>query len=69
MCLFACMWANTDQIYYGCTVEDSGEIGFRDEAFHTLLDREALGDYLICIDREACLQLYHFYNATEHTLY
>ena len=33
MCLCACMWANIDKIYYGCTIEDNGLIGFRDDKF------------------------------------
>ena len=33
MCLCACMWANIDKIYYGCTIEDNGRIGFRDDKF------------------------------------
>lgn len=36
MCLFACLWANIDKVYYGCTLEDNALIGFRDEEFDNL---------------------------------
>ena len=66
MCLFACRWANIDRVYYGCTIADNARIGFRDERFDRLLGgREALDDYLICIDRDACLRLFDAYLRTE----
>ncbi len=70
MCLFACMWANIDRVYYGCTIEDNALIGFRDEAFDNLLNgREQLADYLVCVDRDACLELFGLYKEMSHTLY
>ena len=70
MCLFACLWANIGKVYYGCTIEDNALIGFRDEAFDSLSgDRAQLGDYLVCIDRDACLELFESYLEMEHTIY
>ena len=70
MCLFACLWANIDRIWYGCTIEDNAMIGFRDESFDSLVNgREQLTDYLVCIDREACLKLFDAYLEMEHSLY
>ena len=70
MCLYACLWANIVKVYYGCTIEDNSLIGFRDQAFDDLAGgREALKDYLICIDRDACLELFHDYKKMEHDLY
>lgn len=70
MCLFACMWANIDKIYYGCTIEDNSLIGFRDEKFDELAGgREKMADYLECIDRDACLKLFEDYSAMEHQEY
>ena len=66
MCLCACLWANIDKVYYGCTIADNARIGFRDERFDRLLGgREAVADYLVCVDREACLQLFDTYLRTE----
>ena len=71
MCLCACMWANIDKIYYGATIEDNARIGFRDEKFeHIFSGREKLrGNYLINIDKEACLDLYKEYEEMDKTIY
>lgn len=70
MCLFACLWANIDKVYYGCTIEDNARIGFRDEAFESLMDLgDRLEDYLACVDREACLELFGIYSEIEHIIY
>ena len=70
MCLYACLWANIGKIYYGCTIADNAMIGFRDEEFDSLSDsRDQLGDYLICIDRDACLKLFEDYLEMEHVIY
>ena len=45
-------------------------IGFRDEDFDELFGgREAFADYLVCIDREACLALFDAYLNMERTNY
>lgn len=70
MCLCACMWANIDRIYYGCTIEDNGRIGFRDDKFDGIFGgREKLGDYLTKVDREECLKLFDEYLSLQHTIY
>ena len=70
MCLYACLWANIDKVYYGCTIEDNSMIGFRDQTFDKLSGgREAFKDYLICTDREACLELFKDYSEMSHELY
>ncbi len=70
MCLFACLWANIDRVYYGCTIEDNALIGFRDEKFDSLAGgRDQLADYLVCVDRDACLELFSAYLILEHVIY
>ncbi len=70
MCLCACLWANIDRVYYGCTIRDNERIGFRDGRFDRLFGgREAFGDYLVCIDREACLALFDAYEHMDRTGY
>ena len=62
MCLSACIWANIDKIYYGCTIKDNSKIGFRDENIDDIFGgREKLSDYLICINRQECLNLFDEY--------
>lgn len=70
MCLAACMWANIEHVYYGCTIADNAMIGFRDEAFDNLFGgREAFADYLSEVSRDECLQLFADYNAMNATIY
>lgn len=62
MCLAASMWANINRIYYGCNVQDTAEIGFRDEQFFEFQqDPKAQEAYLHETDRRACLRLYNEY--------
>lgn len=70
MCLCATMWANIDRVFYGCTIEDNGRIGFRDDKFNDIFGgRERLGNYLTELDRDACLALFDEYNALPHEGY
>ena len=70
MCLYAILWANISKVYYGCTIEDNADIGFRDEVFDKLSGgRESLSDFLVCIDRDACLKLFQVYSDMEHQIY
>lgn len=70
MCLCACMWANIDKVYYGCTIEDNGRIGFRDDKFNGIFSgRDKLGDYLVEEDRKKCLELFDEYVAMQHKIY
>ena len=64
MCLCACMWANISKIYYGCTIEDNGMIGFRDDKYDRIFGgRDKLAGYMTELDRDACLQLFKDYLA------
>lgn len=70
MCLCACMWANINKVYYGCTIKDNEMIGFRDNIFNDKMHIEReLDNYLECIDREECLKLFQEYNEMEKELY
>ena len=65
MCLGATLWANIPVVYYGCTREDSDEIGFRDEVFYEYLAGE--NDLLTVsgFERERCLELLEAYTEIE----
>lgn len=65
MCLCACMWANIEKIYYGCTIADNGRIGFRDDKFDGIFGgREKLGDFMEMMNREECLKVFDEYLET-----
>ena len=71
MCLAAAMWANIEKVYYGCTLEDNAEIGFRDEKFDKLMgERANLPEGLLEEkDRELCLELFDEYKKMGETIY
>lgn len=70
MCLAACIWANIDHVYYGCSIKDNSLIGFRDEQIdNTLGGRANMLHYLEQLDEDACLKLFEEYNAMEKTIY
>lgn len=70
MCLAACKWANIKRVYYGCTIEDNSMIGFRDSDLDRLLGRrENARDYLVQIDRSACVKLFTEYSKLDKTIY
>ncbi len=61
MCLGAILWSNMSQVYYGCTRQDSAEIGFRDDAFYRQLNGEEETVSVQEFDRETCLELFNDY--------
>ena len=70
MCLCACLWANIHRVYYGCTIKDNALIGFRDDHFNDLFaGRDKLGDFLVELDRDACLALFDEYRRMPHQGY
>ena len=57
MCLGSIRWANIDKGYFGCNIDDTEEIGFRDKKFYEESREELLAE----LDRDACLELYRDY--------
>lgn len=69
MCLAACMWSNLDKVYFGCTIADNAEIGFRDEIFYKTLKITPAEGFLEGMEREACKQLFDEYKTLDKTAY
>ena len=70
MCLSAIIWANIKQVYYGCTKEDAGEIGFRDDMIYEYLkgkNKDLIK--LEELDREECLEVFKKYKEENGTIY
>ena len=70
MCLSAIIWANIKTVYYGCTREDAGNIGFRDDAIYEYLEgkKKDLID-LKQLDRDDCIALFEEYKKDGKTIY
>lgn len=62
MCLGAILWAGIDEIYYGCNIMDTEDIGFRDNVFYEMLDNKREKSYKISeVDKAECLELFKKY--------
>ena len=70
MCLSAIIWANIKTVYYECTKEDAGNIGFRDDIIYKYL--EGKNEKLINlkqIDRDECIELFEEYKEENKKIY
>ena len=69
MCFGAILWANIEKVYYGCNINDSEIIGFRDKAFEDSIPEKKI---TMCneLDREECLKVFEEYkNIIDKTNY
>lgn len=64
MCACAIQWANIKTVYYGCTVENTAEIGFRDKEFY-----EEEGLKYSQVDQQECIELSKQYIKSKHIMY
>ena len=70
MCLSAIIWSNIKEVYYGCTKEDAGNIGFRDDIIYKYL--EGKNKDLINLkqmDRDECIEAFNEYSKNNGTIY
>lgn len=68
MCKGAILWANIDKVYYGCNIEDTDSIGFRDEVFYNKWT-ESDDNFGEELERASCLELFSDYSKLEHENY
>ena len=66
MCLGAILWANIEQVYYGCNIQDTDNIGFRDEVFYRVATPEGKAKLLQECERASCLDLFKEYTELDH---
>lgn len=69
MCKGAILWANISKVYYGCTIDDTDKIGFRDQVFYDNWDSMETGDFTEELGRKDCLLLFDDYNNGGHSRY
>lgn len=68
MCLGAILWSNIATVYYGCNVDDTDKIGFRDDIFYRYLNGESDILELKEADREMCLKLFKDYSENQNNI-
>lgn len=69
MCKGAILWANIAQVYYGCTLDDTERIGFRDERFYENWKQRETDEYGYELGRSECLKLFSDYATGTHEMY
>ena len=70
MCLSAIIWANIKTVYYGCTKEDAGNIGFRDDVIYQYLKGENKDLInLKQMDRDECIKAFEEYKKENGVIY
>ena len=70
MCLSAIIWANIKEVYYACTKEDAGDIGFRDDIIYDFIkgkNKDLLE--LKQIDRDECIKTFEKYKKDGGIIY
>ena len=70
MCLSAIIWANIKKVYYGCTKNDAGDIGFRDDMIYDYL-KEKNEDLIELkeLDRNECIKTFEKYSKENGIIY
>lgn len=72
MCLSAIIWANIKKVYYGCTVEDADNIGFRDDFIYDFIESHELGASILQLEqvsRDSCIKLFNEYSESNMQMY
>ena len=67
MCKGAILWSNIEKVYYGCTIEDTDNIGFRDQVFYDNWNNE--DKFVSELGREECLVLFDDYAKADNQRY
>lgn len=66
MCLGGILWANISKVYYGCTVDDTDKIGFRDDTFYEFLNGKSDILSLEENERSECQELFKKYTENKN---
>ena len=61
MCLGGILWANIKHVYYGCNIDDTDKIGFRDEKFYDNWNNCSDSSFMEEHERDECLKLFDDY--------
>ena len=62
MCLSAIIWSNIKKVYYGNTMEDADNIGFRDKNIYNYINNKSKDILdLECINRDETIKVFNEY--------
>lgn len=65
MCLGAILWSGIKDVYYGCTISDTSQIGFNDSEFYDILAGKYKAFKLKETNRSNCLELFKDYSTKD----
>jgi tRNA(Arg) A34 adenosine deaminase TadA len=65
------MWSNIKKIYYGTSLKDAEEIGFREDKIYNFIRNNNQSDDIEIenIDRDKCIKLFEEYKNSNKTIY
>ncbi|WP_061313010.1 nucleoside deaminase [Clostridium botulinum] len=69
MCMSAIIWSNISKVYYGCTVKDAADIGFRDEHILKFLKGNCTNKKVLDleqIDKSNCMAAFEMWTNSQN---
>ncbi|MDD3304018.1 MAG: nucleoside deaminase [Clostridia bacterium] len=72
MCMGAILWANIQEVYYGCDAIDAAKIGFKDDYIYKYIESGCHNEQVLKItqiNRDKCIKLFEEYDKKNKEIY